>query len=341
MLLLRIAYKMVWLFLFVCLRRLVRGRLRPSWSLRHELLVALCRSESRRMTRLPLPRVRSSLEPPTRVPPRPLATVSIAAGGVPAKWFAPPDTPGSGADESRLANVLLYLHGGGYVFGSTATHGRLIDRLAFAGRMRALAIDYRLAPEHAFPAALEDSLAAYRWLLDQGVAPSHIAVAGDSAGGGLAVATMVAARDQGLPLPGRAALLSPWVDLAASSSSTRDRQPYDIGSRELLLRFAAAYLGGREPRHPLVSPLYANLDKLPPLLILAGGVELLRDEIHGLAERARAAGVEVTLEVWDDMFHVWPAFTPIIPEGQRAIERIGAFLRGVEEKKPAVKVVTG
>jgi acetyl esterase/lipase len=242
------------------------------------------------------------------------------AGGVPAAWVAAP-----GADATR---VVLYLHGGGYVIGSINTHRELASRISRAAAARVLVIDYRLAPEHPHPAAVDDAIAAYRWLLAQGALPARLTVAGDSAGGGLTVATLVALRDAGLPLPAAGVCLSPWVDLEGLGESMTTKAAADpMVQRDGLLTMAAAYLAGQSSRTPLAAPLYADLSGLPPLLIQVGTAETLLDDATRLAERARKAGVAVTLEPWEDLIHVWQAFAPLLPEGQRAIDRIGEFIR--------------
>ena len=224
--------------------------------------------------------------------------------------------------------AVLYLHGGAYALGSLATHRGLVSRIARAARLRVFSLDYRLAPEHPFPAAVDDAAAAYRWLIRSGLAPEHIVVAGDSAGGGLTVATLVSLRDAGERLPAAGVCLSPWVDLEVTGPSmiaNAERDP--IVHREGALRLAAAYLGPVSPRHPLASPIHADLGGLPPLLIHVGTAEALLDDAGRLAERARRAGVDVTYEAWPDMIHVWHFFAPLVPEARRALERVGAFIR--------------
>jgi uncharacterized protein (TIGR02246 family) len=243
----------------------------------------------------------------------------VRANGVPAEWAIAP-----GARDDR---ALVYLHGGGYAMGSLATHRALCARLSRLGRMRVLNVGYRLAPEHPHPAAVEDALAALRWVYAQGFAPSRVAIGGDSAGGGLTLATLVAQRDAGGPLPAAAVCISPWTDLSASGDSIRAKASVDPMVTEGPLRaMAAAYLGGRDPRTPLASPLFADLRGLPPLLVQVGEAEILLDDATRLASRARDAGVEVALEVWEEMFHVWHAFAEILPEAARACERIAAWL---------------
>jgi acetyl esterase/lipase len=223
---------------------------------------------------------------------------------------------------------MLYLHGGGYVIGSITTHRELAGRLSRAAAARVLIIDYRLAPEHPYPAAVEDATTAYRWLLQNGAMPARTVIAGDSAGGGLTVATLLALRDAGEPLPAAGVCLSPWTDMEGIGESMRTKAGVDpIVQRAGLLHFADLYLHGADPRSPLAAPLYANLQGLPPLLIQVGTRETLLDDATRLATRAQAEGVEVTLEPWEDMIHVWQLFAPLLPEGQQAIERIGEYVR--------------
>jgi len=245
---------------------------------------------------------------------------AVSAGGIKAEWVSAPD-----ADAGR---AVLYLHGGGYVIGSINTHRALAARISRASRARVLVIDYRLAPEHPHPAAVEDSVAAYRWMLAQGLAPRRIAVAGDSAGGGLTVATLVAIRDAKLPLPSAGVCLSPWVDLEGIGETMTTKADVDpIVQKPGLLQMSAAYLGGKDPRTPLAAPLYADLSGLPPLLIQVGTAETLLDDAARLAERARKAGVTVSYEASEHMIHVWHLFAPMLDEGQQAIDRIGEFVR--------------
>ena len=243
----------------------------------------------------------------------------IDIGGVPGEWIVAP-----GAADDR---VILYLHGGGYVMGSINTHRAMMARISRAAKARVLAIDYRLAPEHPFPAAVDDATTAYRWLLTQGYKPGKITIAGDSAGGGLTFSTLLSLRDSKTPLPAAAAPISPWTDLAATGESLKTRAKVDpmVGDSGLA-PMAKHYAGSHDLKHPLVSPLYANLEGLPPLLIHVGDAEILLSDSTRIAERAKAAGVDVTLEVWPDMVHVWHVFAKILPEGQQAIDRIGEFV---------------
>jgi acetyl esterase/lipase len=241
----------------------------------------------------------------------------VDAAGVPAEWVT---TPQSGDDR-----VVFYLHGGGYTQGSPATHRELASRVARAAQARVLSIDYRLAPAHPFPAAVEDSLSAWRWLVGSGTPPAHIAIAGDSAGGGLTVATLLALRDAGEPMPACAVCLSPWFDLeGAGESALADQDP--IVERQHMLDVAAVYLAGADSRHPHASPLHGAFAGLPPLLIQVGTHDLLLDDSRRLATAAKAAGVEVDLEVWEGLIHVWHIWGDALPEGRRALAKIGDFI---------------
>lgn len=245
-----------------------------------------------------------------------------AVGGVPAEWVA--------VEAARSDRTVLYLHGGAYYMGSAASHRDLAARLSRAAEARVLLAEYRLAPEHRFPAALEDAVAVYRGLREQGTEPSRLVVGGDSAGGGLAVAMLVALRDAGDPLPRAAVLISPWTDLAGTGPSMETRAAADPWlDPEGIRRAPALYLGDTDPRHPLASPLYADLHGLPPLLVHVGRDECLLDDSTRLADRARSAGVDVTLKIWDDMWHVFHSFAAEVPEARQAIDAIGAFVARV------------
>jgi len=200
--------------------------------------------------------------------------------------------------------------------------------LSQAANSRVLVIDYRLAPENPYPAAVEDAVASYRWLLKQGLSPKRLAIAGDSAGGGLTVATLVSLRDAGDKLPACGVCLSPWVDLEGiGESMTKVAKDDPMVQKEGLLQLAGLYLAGKDARTPLAAPLYANLSGLPPLLIQVGTRETLLDDASRLSERARKAGVEVAYEPWEGMIHVWQLFAPMLDEGKQAIEKIGAFVQ--------------
>jgi epsilon-lactone hydrolase len=242
-------------------------------------------------------------------------------GGRPAEWLVP--------DGAGRAAAVLYLHGGGYCSGSLDSHRGLAGRVARAADRAVVSLDYRLAPEHPFPAAIHDVLAAYHQLLDSGIEPGGVAVAGDSAGGGLALAALLALRAEGTALPAAAVCLSPWVDLTQTSPSyERIGKGDPMVTKEGLDGLAAAYLAGTDPRDGLASPLFAqDLSGLPPLRIEVGELEVLADDATRLAEAARAAGVATTLVEWPGLFHVFQAFpATIIPESDESVAGIGRFL---------------
>jgi monoterpene epsilon-lactone hydrolase len=252
--------------------------------------------------------------------PRGVTVRIVQAGGVHAEWIEPAGL--------SLDKVILYLHGGGYCICSLDTHRGLASRLALASQASLLIIDYRLAPENPFPAALEDALSAYRWLLAQKIPARKIAIGGDSAGGGLTLATTLRLRDTCQPLPGALFLLSPWTDLTFSGESVKTRKGIDpiFGNGGNTPGFAPAYLGGQDPYNPLISPLFADLKGLPPTLIHVGSDEILLDDSVRLDEKLRASGVIAHLEVWEGMWHVFQIFAPYLPEAQQAISRIGNFI---------------
>ena len=241
-------------------------------------------------------------------------------GGVKAEWVRAP--------ECRNDAVLLYVHGGGYVIGSLASHRHQVAALSQATGIAALSLDYRCAPEHPFPAAVDDTVSAYQSLLASGIAPNRIVVAGDSAGGGLTVATLLALRERGLPQAAAGVCISPWVDLTMTAESYTTKAAVDpVVTREGVTGMSQAYLQGQDAHTPLASPLFADLSGLPPLLIQVGTAEVLLDDSIKLEANAKAAGVDVTLEVWDEMIHVWHFFYPMLSEGREAIARIGEFVR--------------
>lgn len=246
----------------------------------------------------------------------------FAANGVPACWF--------GQGSAATDQAILYLHGGGFQLGSIRSHARLMADIAAASGCPVLGIDYRLSPEHRFPAPVEDALAAYDWLTGQGLSPDRIALAGDSAGGGLSIALLLALKSRGSPLPAAAAILSPWTDMEASGESFESLADADpIHQKPMIEALARNYLGrAGDPRDPLASPIHGDLSGLPPLLIQVGARETVLDDARLLAERAEQAGVDVALEVWDGMIHVFQMYPDDLPEAHRAIGRIGRFLRG-------------
>lgn len=227
--------------------------------------------------------------------------------------------------QGRDDRVMLYFHGGGYVMGSSRSHAAVVAKFVTGSGMGALVLNYRLAPEHPFPAALDDALAAYSWLLSQGYTASRIVFVGDSAGGGLCLATLLGLRQKGMPLPSAAVALSPWTDLQCTGSSYQRKDPLaPDGAWQV---FSKYYAGENDPTLPLISPLYGDLAGLPPLLIYVGEDESMLDDSIQFAENARRSGVEVRLHVGQGMVHCYPVFAPLFPEATDAMEDICRFLR--------------
>lgn len=244
---------------------------------------------------------------------------AVSAGGVPAEWVRWPESDGEG--------VLLYLHGGGYIFGGPDGYRDLAWRLAREGNMRVLLVDYALAPEHPFPRAVDDATAVYRWLLNEGHSPERIAVAGDSAGGGLSAALMINLKNLGLPQPAAAVLISPWTDLAMTGESVEQNADADsMLTREALIKASSMYLGDRDPKAPLASPLYGDLSELPPLMVVAGSIEILLSDSERLVENVNKSGGSASLSIWPGMPHVFPVFAARIPEGKQAVSEMAEFL---------------
>lgn len=251
--------------------------------------------------------------------PADVAIEKTTVGGVKAEWNIPPDSdPGT---------AIIYVHGGGYVIGSLDSHRHLTAEIARAAQTRVLALDYRLAPEHPFPAPVEDTLGAYRELLTAGMAAKRIGLAGDSAGGGLVVGAMLAIKEAGLPLPGAGWCVSPWVDMEALSASFTDRAATDPTVQKAGIEdMARQYMGSADPRSPHAAPIYGDLRGLPPLLIQVGAAETLLDDALQLARVAGMADVVVDLQIWPEMIHVWHQFYPMLGAGRRAIASGGSFL---------------
>jgi acetyl esterase/lipase len=306
-------------------RRAMRGPLRPSWDEDFETWARFLHHYAKRSTGLPLAFQRKMLgvAPRSRVV-RETRYENVRAGGVPAEWFH-----AKGSDPDR---VLLYLHGGGYSLGSIESHRELVARLCVASGATGLAIDYRLAPEHKFPAQLDDARAAYRYVLDRGIDPARLVVAGESAGGGLTVSLLLSLREANEPLPAAAIVISPWIDLEATSESMRTNARYDYVDARTLRIFAQRFVEQGDLRNALAAPLYADLRGLPPMLIQAGGAETLLDDARRLEALARSAGVDATLDVEPDMIHVFQMFATFLPHAQAAIDRAGAFAKS---KTPA------
>lgn len=292
-------------------------------SLRSYLYRFAIRRAMRPFSQLSLGERRQAMERGTRrfKVPAEVDCTQLQIGGCPAEWLSPP--------ASRPEAAILYLHGGAYTAGSLQTHRALAARLALVSSTAVLLLDYRLAPEHPYPAALHDALGAYRWLRQvRGVKPQRIVIAGDSAGGGLALCTSLALRDQQQAVPAALVCLSPWTDLSLSGASIEDllgRDPY-FSSSKRLHESARDYAGPLPLNGAALSPLFADLAGLPPIHIQVGELEILRSDSLDFADKARSAGVEVTLAVWPGMWHVWQLFDNL-PEAKAALVQLGGFIR--------------
>jgi monoterpene epsilon-lactone hydrolase len=251
--------------------------------------------------------------------PEDVESTPVDAAGVACEWV-------TGA-ESRQDRAIMHLHGGGYAVGSAESSRQFAARVAKAAGARVLVVDYRLAPENPYPAALDDGISAYRWLLDNGPGAARTVVMGESSGGGMTLAMLIRAKDESLPMPALAVALSPWADLELTGETVVTKAEEDpLVPPELLKTMADAYLSGQDKHHPYVSPLHGDYSGFPPLYLQVGTAEILLDDSVRVAERARAAGVDVTLDVWQDMIHTWQLFAAFAPEGQEAIDKLGSVI---------------
>ena len=311
-----------WLSLLsVAIARFRRGPLRPTWTFGYEVVTLAQKRFHERVARLTPQEERRAWASLKGQQPslKRVAWTRSTLAGVDSIDIVP-------RGQKPSERVILYLHGGGFLYGSEHSHGELCSRIALAAGARLVLPLYRLAPECPFPAALEDALAVYRALLDGGVRPSDIVVAGDSAGGNLALALLVALRDRGEPLPAAAVLISPCVDLTDRAGSMEHNERFDWASRWMFDRWQDEYLAGKDPADPLASPAYADLRGLPPLLIQIGTAEMLYDQANAFARRAKEAAVEVTFEEYPDRVHLWHALTPMFPEFQESFDSIGKYV---------------
>lgn len=305
----------------VAVARFRRGPLLPTWRFGYEVLTQAQKRFHERVARLaPLAERRAwaSLKGSNPSRNRVIRSRSSLAG-CEVVQIVPRDRPSP-------ARVILYLHGGSFMYGSEQSHGELCSRIAVAAEARLVFLVYRLAPEHPFPAALDDARSAFCALLDAGVAPADLVVAGDSAGGNLALSLLLTLRSATLPFPAAAILISPWVDLTDRSGSMTANESYDWASPWMFDRWQREYLAGKNAEAPLASPALADLHGLPPLLIQVGTAELLHDQVTAVAKRAREANVEVTLAEFEHRAHLWHALTPVFPEFQASIDQIGSYV---------------
>jgi len=288
-----------------------------------ENVISMLKSFQKSVKEVNIPTVRAGMDQLATIGklPKDVKCEPVIAGSVPAEWITTPN--------AENQKVILYLHGGGYVAGSIGTYRDLVARISRLSKTRILILEYRLAPEYPFPNALEDAIAAYNWLISaEKIDPNNIIIAGDSAGGGLTLATLIKLHAEGVSLPVAAVCLSPWTDLAGTGESQKTKVEVDpFTTPEMFEITARAYLGTTDPKNPLASPLYADLHGLPPLLIQVGTSEALLDDSVRFAERAKAAGGDVRLEVWKDMIHIFAFFAVFAPESRQGIEQICEFIQ--------------
>lgn len=283
-----------------------------------------------------IPRLRQETEGASRMfgkVPAQIEVSPMTINGLSAEWLRP--------SQAAKDKLILYFHGGGYVTGSCQGHRPVVVKFVKGCNIGALLFEYHLAPEHPFPAALEDALAVYGWLLAEAISPTQIVFVGDSAGGGLCLATLIALRDQGIPLPAAAVALSPWTDLKCTGESLRTKAKVDLLSwAESWTVFSKYYAGENDPGLPWISPLYGDLHGLPPILIYVGENEVLLDDSTRFAEKAKAAGVDVTLKIGQGMFHCYPVCAPLFPEARQAMAEICAFIKTHLSPEAAPEAVT-
>lgn len=302
--------------LSVSVQRLRRGPRFPNWGWMLEMSTHFLKAQAATAFNMPTPAEAREYEDAFVFGSPAMAQVNIESVNQPVKghWYQP--------QTGARSVMLLYLHGGGYAYYSKA-HENLIALVTLAAQSKTFALDYGLTPEHSYPAQLEEALAAYRWLLDSGVAPERLVVAGDSAGGNLALTLLLALREARLPQPALAIGLAPWTDFANSGESMTANGAHDWIEKHMADRWAQWYCKGADVRHPLISPIHADLTGLPPIYLQAGSAEILHDMIRAFADRAEKQGACVTLEVWPNMTHDFQAFGDLIPESQDALRRIG------------------
>ena len=304
-------------------QRILGRRPRSNWTFGKQWMVELLRREMVAISTMSIPDQRRHFEERSQMVPRPevkgVRREQREVAGLEACWFVP--------DNAMPGATLVYWHGGGYCVCSIATHTELISRLARASGCRTLAVNYRLAPENPYPAALDDALSVMRWLRDEGYEPHRTIVAGDSAGGNLSLASILSLQRDGEPLPAACVGISPWVDVYSERPSHRDNEASDYIGPYREAGWPEAFVGDADPKDPLVTPLYGKYDGFPPILLQVGGAEVLRDDVYELFRRMESMDVEVTYREWPEMAHVWHLMTPLVPEAKGAIAEIGAFVR--------------
>jgi acetyl esterase/lipase len=311
---------LVWSLLYVSVRRLIRGPRLPNWSWGFEASTHFLKLQTTTAFDMADHVAGRAYEDSLVLPSPAVARVEIEPATAPVKghWYR----PRSGANRITV----LYLHGGGYAYYSKA-HENMIALVTLAAGSRTFALDYRLIPEHPFPAQLDDALAAYRWLLATGVAPGHLVVMGDSAGGNLTLALLLTLRDLKQPLPALGVCMAPWTDVGNSGNSLSENEPYDWLEKRMPLRWAKWLCRNVDPRNPIVSPINADLRGLPPVYLQAGDAEILYDMIRSFHDTAQAQGANVRLDVWRHMNHDFQGFGDLVPESREALARIGQVVR--------------
>jgi monoterpene epsilon-lactone hydrolase len=303
----------------ISLRRLCKGARLPGWNWTLEVMTHFLKAQTRISFDMPRPADGREYDDALIFASAAVAKVRITPVRQPVRghWYVPK----AGARDVTV----LYLHGGGYAYYSQAHHN-LIALATLAARASTFALDYRLIPEHPYPAQLLDALGAYRWLLQTGVEPGRLVVMGDSAGGNLTLALLLELRDAGLPLPALGVCIAPWTDVGNSGDSLTRNEPFDWVEKRMPVQWAQWFLNGADPRDPVISPIQADLTGLPPIYIQAGDAEILFDMIQAFADRAREQGAEVQLEVWKNMNHDFQAYGDLLPQSKEALEHIGRFI---------------
>ena len=316
---LRSLLALYWSLLYVSIRRLLRGPLLPNWNWMFEVSTHFIRTQTVTAFNMANHMEGREYENSLVFTSPALAKMKIESINAPVKghWYHP-------KSETKDITV-LYLHGGGYAYYSKA-HENLIALVTLAAKSQTFALDYCLIPEHPFPAQLDDALAAYRWLLETGIKPEHLVVIGDSAGGNLTLALLLALRDSKLPFPALGICIAPWTDVENSGNSLKENEPFDWVEKRMPLKWAEWLCKGTNPRNPIVSPINADLRGLPPIYIQAGDAEILYDMIQSFYDKAQAQGANVKLDVWRHMNHDFQAFGDLVPESKEALMRIGQVI---------------
>jgi epsilon-lactone hydrolase len=309
-----------WSMLFVSLRRLFRGPRLPNWKWDFEVSIYFTKLQTSIAFEMPNMADGRAYEDSFTFasPAADEMVIEPVTSPVQGHWFRP--------KSGTKGVTVLYLHGGGYAYYSKA-HKNLIALVTKAAESQTFALDYRLIPEHTYPAQLDDALAAYHWLLETGIHPEHLVIAGDSAGGNLTLALLLSLRDAKLPLPILGVCIAPWTDVENSGKSLKENEPFDWVDARMPIQWAKWLCKDADPRNPIVSPINADLRDLPPIYIQEGDAEILYDMIHAFSEKAKSQGAAITLDVWPHMNHDFQAFGDMLPESKEALKRIGQVIK--------------